>query len=457
MKKNYFRLVMLMLAFMGVHHANAAGVLTLTATNPVDGGLWQKNPWVTNLNVNFTLTFSKEVLLTTDTPTGVTLVKEDGTDVALPEGGSWKLAIDTNDPATVIVKMVESDGWQYAIMPTDSKYTLTVPAGLIMDEDMTEENEEISFSFFDSQKALDEATFMKLVGTLPQEEEAFAVTNGEAEAAVTLMFDSNVTIADATPDVRLLKESAAGEPVSVASWQARVGADGKSIVLEGMDAAGQVVKFAPEVSTYYFSIPASIVTDDKGRTNAAIEFRVWSSDAAKEDAKPHLLSATPADGDELPTNEEGKFEMQFTLVFDKAVSVKNRNQISFRQGSKDGDVVDTGSSWASWSASLSGDKQTLTLKFADWGVLQGFTPVAGEKYYLLLPAGTLAADDKGLDNEEIALEYTGFETTSISLAEGAGQQSGVSYDVRGMNAGQRQNGVVVIRKADGKVRKQIAR
>lgn len=461
MKKSlYSKMAVLLLVFMGSLQAQAADVFTLVSSKPANGGLWEKpNPYVTNLNVSFSLTFGEEVLITNETPDGISLVKNNDGEVPLPTGGSWKLAVDANNPNRVIVKMVTDDGYTHAIYPSDSKYTLTIPAGLIMNGDMTAENETIILSFYDSQKAFEEGTLVKPVSTTPAADGAFVLTDGKAAAAITLTFDHDVLISNANPEVALLKGAEDGESVTECSWQARFGDDNKTVVVEAVASDESVVTFTPEETSYYFILPEKFIADEDGRYNPASAIRVWSTEEAKYAAFPHLVSSVPAAGDALPLNDAGQFEVAFTLQFDKAVKMQKASAISMREGSADGNKVQTGNSdWGmnSWIATMQDDGVTMSLSYNFFGTVETFTPKEDTKYYLVIPAATLVSVEGNLPNEEIVIEFNGPVTTGIDAVDAAASAA-TRFTLGGAQAAPGTKGVVIIRTADGKMRKEMKR
>lgn len=115
-------------------------------------------------------------------------------------------------------------------------------------------------------------------------------------------------------------------------------------------------------------------------------------------------SVEPAAESVLTKSSSGYASMSFKLTFDRTVSVANyRAAISLHKETVDGATENPDDSW---STSLSGDKKSLTVFGQDYdGYTQEFY-VNKDKYYLVIPAGTVK-DASGNTNAQIVIKYYG--------------------------------------------------
>lgn len=358
--------------------------LEVVATTPVEGGVWEKSsPWVSNLNIQFEVTFAEEVSLLSETPEGIVLVRDDGEAVS---EGTWHVSISEDFPATIILALRDESGFLCTTKPADHAYTLTIPAGIILSAaDETLKNGEIVMSFFDSAKVQQEATIAKIESTSPADMEVLP-----ANGAITLNFRDEVEVVEAAPAVKVEKTD--GTAVS-ATWVAAKGADAKTIVLTPSG-------FAIEDATYVITIPAGLAKDVKGNLSVETVVKVYGTAAAQEAAQIKVVSA-----DDIVVTD-GKAASTFKVTLNHEVKKKNSYPAFriFKNADKTGDALGAGGGYDySWSYAVDG--AVITPGYTHWSTKEGFLFDAevGAKYYLVIPAGTVQTSD-GVLNDELVVE-----------------------------------------------------
>lgn len=357
--------------------------LEVVSTTPADGGVWEKaNMWASTLNVEFQVTFAEEVSLVSETVAGVEFVNEAGEAAAQ---GTWNATVDAENPQTVLFSLRSEDGWLVTVKPADQAYTLTIPAGVVLSAaDEAVKNAEISFSFYDSEKAQQEATIAKIVSTSPADLEVLP-----ANGAVTLNFRDEVEVAEAAPAVKV--EKADGTAVN-ATWAAAK-TDAKTIVLTPSG-------FDIEDETYVITIPAGLAKDAKGNLSVETAIKVYGTAAAQDAAKIKVVSAA----DIVVT--DGKAEAKFVVTLSHAVT-KNNSYPTFsfyKNADKSGGDLSYTSGWDySWSYVVNGAE--LTIRQSDWSYTNfyKFDAEVGASYYVVIPANTVKTAD-GILNEELVVE-----------------------------------------------------
>lgn len=357
--------------------------LNVESTTPADGGVWEKaNIYASTLNVEFQVTFDEEVSLVSEVVDGIEFVNEAGETAA---EGTWRATVDSEAPQTVVLSLRSSDDWQVTVRPADQAYTLTIPAGVILSAaNEAVKNAEITLTFYDSEKAQQEASIAKIVATTPADLEVLP-----ADGTVTLSFRDEVEVAQAAPAVKV--EKADGTAVS-ATWAAAQ-ADAKTIVLTPSG-------FAIEDVAYVITIPAGLAKDAKGNLSVETTVKVYGTAAAQDAAKIKVVSAADI------AVTEGKAEAKFVVTLSHEVS-KNNSYPTFaiyKNADKTGGDLSYTDGWDySWSYLVNGAE--LTIRQSDWSYsnFYKFDAEAGASYYVVIPANTVKTAD-GILNDELVVE-----------------------------------------------------
>lgn len=272
-----------------------------------------------------------------------------------------------------------------------------------------------------------------------------------AEMKVEIEFASEITIADATPEIYLRKGSELSGAVigSDAGW--KVTAAGKnSIRIWSDDGDGYTQTFSPEQDTeYYLIIPAGIVRSVDGSLNERIVVK-WTGPAAPKALE--VVSVTPADGSVLAP---GYFNMKFLVTFADDITIIDFGPDAHLRESNatDGREITPDISWKSTLE----DSKTLNLWASDYDYgVQSFKVNDAIVYYMTIPAGIVqnAAGDK---NEEIVIELKG-ATSGINDINADNDLIVVEhYDLTGRVIPADAKGLHIVRMSDGSARKVLVK
>lgn len=239
---------------------------------------------------------------------------------------------------------------------------------------------------------------------------------------VDLTWAADVTIAKATPDVKVIAgELIAGVPigdkVDVTAWRIVKGSANNVVRLYPEDYDSYLEPFKMEQGKeYYLTVPAGVVKNAAGELNEEFTLH-YVGNYEKPSVK--LLSTTPADGDAVKALEN------LELTFAESVSTMSAqlSNIKLIKGSLV-DGVPTGETISvdAWCAAVSAGK-TVRLFPADMdSYLSPVEMTEGSDYYLVLPARLFRLSSGSVYNEEIVLHFAGATPTakvSVTAADPA--------------------------------------
>lgn len=272
-----------------------------------------------------------------------------------------------------------------------------------------------------------------------------------ADMAVTVTFDSDVTVVSNTPAVVLREGNAENGTVIEPDdcWKTTVYSSNKAQVrFWAADLDSYVQYFSPKAGTdYYLTVPAGVVKNADGVANEAFTI-TWHGPAA---AAPKLVSSTPADNADLPA---GYTDYSFMLTFSEQVTVAVTNpEAAVHEGTVDGKDV---SLYNTWYAKLQSDKTKVQVyALGSDGYTDGWLLKRETAYYFVLPANTVK-NAAGVGNAEIVIKVSN-GLGGVDSVEAEALTEVERYDTLGRPVDASHKGLTIVRYNDGSVRKVVVK
>lgn len=415
--------------------------LNLASSLPTDNtdGIWDKsNPFASTWNVSFTLSFAEEVVVSNETPEGISLVNVyDGSYVEEKtfETTHWTV-IPGEDAKSIVVKLVNEDGSLIGIKFGDEGYKLTVPAGVVSNVSGTASNEEIVVTFYTSVVAKEREglpTALTLVSAQPSSTDEYGTIWEKANPFAStwnvefvLTFKEKVVVKADKPEGITLVNTYNGKAIEEKSieetvWVVKAGSDDNSVVvrLENTD-FGNVIGAKLVDEAYRLTIPEGIVTNEAGTVpNGQISKTFYSSEAAlQNNGRPTaltLVSVLPEDYDAennlwtLPSPFASQWNIKFIVTFDEDVKIANDKPEGItllQQGTNESiitvkNLTDFGGvHWAVETISDNSKAVLVRLVDDDFGGSKS-AKLVDEAYKLTIPAGIITNLAGDVPNKEI--------------------------------------------------------
>jgi hypothetical protein len=284
----------------------------------------------------------------------------------------------------------------------DTEYYLIIPAGIVKNE-AGDLNERIVIKW-------NGPTTPKVVSLVSATPADGTVLDKYGNMTVELKFGADVTIANASPAVSLLKgDKTMGDKITPASgWHVTAASDNASVRVWGDDGDGGVDYFKTEEGAeYYLTIPAGIVKDANGYANEEITLK-WNGPEAKKALT--VVSTSPADGS---TFDKTWADMAFNITFNDDITILDYGPDAvLREGdATTGTKVEPDLYWKA----VKEDSKTLRIWGSDYDyAVQTFQPKEGVKYYMTIPAG-IVQNESGSKNEQIVIMVNGPEAAKAGL------------------------------------------